>query len=74
MVSLIPGVFLFRMAGGLVALVGLGERAPPTLLTGTIADGGTAFLILLAMAFGLIVPKLCIDHVADRIRERTPAR
>ncbi|HEY6434271.1 MAG TPA: threonine/serine exporter family protein [Acetobacteraceae bacterium] len=73
-VSLIPGVFLFRMAGGLVALVGLGERTPPALLTGTIADGGTAFLILLAMAFGLIVPKLCIDHVADLIRERTPAR
>lgn len=73
-VSLIPGVFLFRMAGGLVALVALGERASPTLLSGTIADGGTAFLILLAMAFGLIVPKLCIDHVADLTRERQPAR
>lgn len=62
-VSLIPGVFLFRMAGGLVALVGLGERAPAALLSGTVADGGTAFLILVAMAFGLIVPKMCIDHM-----------
>jgi uncharacterized membrane protein YjjP (DUF1212 family) len=66
-VSLIPGVFLFRMAGGLVALVGLGERAPAALLSGTVADGGTAFLILVAMAFGLIVPKMCIDHMAARM-------
>jgi len=61
-VSLIPGVYLFRMAGGLVALTSLGEKAPPDLLVGTIADGSTAALIIMAMTFGLIVPKMCIDH------------
>jgi uncharacterized membrane protein YjjP (DUF1212 family) len=62
-VSLIPGVFLFRMAGGLVDLMTLGTNAPLSVLLGTIADGITAFLTLMAMAFGLIVPKLCINYV-----------
>jgi len=61
-VSLIPGVFLFRMAGGLVELIAQGDRASPELLVGTIADGMTAALIFLAMTFGLIAPKLLIEH------------
>jgi hypothetical protein len=61
-VSLIPGVFLFRMAGGLVGLIALGGRGSPDLLSGVIADGTTAILIVLAMTFGLILPKLCIEH------------
>jgi uncharacterized membrane protein YjjP (DUF1212 family) len=60
-VSLIPGVFLFRMAGGLVDLVTLGDKASVDVLLNTIADGTTAMLIILAMAFGLIVPKMCIE-------------
>jgi uncharacterized membrane protein YjjB (DUF3815 family) len=61
-VSLIPGVFLFRMAGGFVDLVTLGEKASGDVLFNTIADGTTAALIILAMAFGLIIPKMCIEH------------
>lgn len=61
-VSLIPGMYLFRMAGGLVALMAPGGKASPELLSGTLADGVTAFLILLAMAFGLIAPKMLIEH------------
>lgn len=61
-VSLIPGVVLFRMAGGLVALMTLGTDAPPSLLTGTITDGITAVVTLLAMGFGLIMPKLFITR------------
>ena len=72
-VSLIPGVFLFRMAGGLVGLVALGRTASPDLLLGVIADGTTAMLIILAMTFGLILPKMGIEHfypgVAKPIRE-----
>ena len=60
-VSLIPGVYLFRMAGGLVALSSLGEQASPDMLLVTISDGSTAMLILMAMTFGLIVPKMCIE-------------
>jgi uncharacterized membrane protein YjjP (DUF1212 family) len=62
-VSLIPGVFLFRMAGGLIDLMTLGTNAPLSLLLGTITDGITAFLTLMAMAFGLIVPRLCMAQL-----------
>lgn len=61
-VSLIPGVFLFRMGGGLLALLELGSQAPTSLLQDVIVDGTTAFVVMLAMAFGLIIPKLCIDR------------
>jgi hypothetical protein len=30
-------------------------------LQNVIIDGATAFVVVLAMAFGLIIPKLCID-------------
>jgi uncharacterized membrane protein YjjP (DUF1212 family) len=73
-VSLIPGVFLFRMAGGLVDLVTLGPHAPQQLLIEVITDGTTAVLIVLAMSFGLIVPKMCIQSFIQasprRVRQR----
>ncbi len=49
-VSMIPGVFLFRMASGLVQL----------------ADGMNALTIMAAMSLGLIVPKLGIDRLDAR--------
>jgi uncharacterized membrane protein YjjB (DUF3815 family) len=61
-VSLIPGVYLFRMAGGFVDLVTLGEKASVDVLLNTIADGTTAAMIILAMALGLILPKMGIEH------------
>jgi uncharacterized membrane protein YjjP (DUF1212 family) len=69
-VSLIPGVFLFRMAGGLVELISHGGNASPDLLLDTVMDGMTAFVIFLAMSFGLIAPKMLIEH----FRERRPSR
>ena len=68
-VSLIPGVYLFRMAGGFVDLIALGETASVDLLLNTIADGTTAMLIILAMAFGLILPKMCIEHFYPRLTQ-----
>jgi uncharacterized membrane protein YjjP (DUF1212 family) len=61
-VSLIPGVFLFRMAGGMVDLVTLGTKNHQDLVVQIFADGTTALLIIFAMGFGLIVPKMCIEH------------
>jgi uncharacterized membrane protein YjjP (DUF1212 family) len=62
-VSLIPGVYLFRMAAGFVDLVTLGPNASADVLLNTIADGATAMLVILAMAIGLILPKMCIEYV-----------
>ena len=61
-VSLVPGIFLFRMGGGLLTLIALDAKAPADLLQDVIVDGATAFVIVLAMVFGLIIPKLCIDR------------
>jgi uncharacterized membrane protein YjjP (DUF1212 family) len=64
-VSMIPGVYLFRMASGLAQLAG-GSHTTLELLSATIADGMTAVSIILAMSFGLLVPKLVIDYLSGR--------
>jgi uncharacterized membrane protein YjjB (DUF3815 family) len=61
-VSLIPGVYLFRMASGFVDLITPGGTASFAVLLGTIADGTTATLIILAMTFGLVIPRMCIGN------------
>jgi len=66
-VSLIPGVFLFRMGGGLVALAALDGKASLELLLASIADGSTAMLIMLSMALGLILPKMLIQHFRSAV-------
>lgn len=57
-VSLIPGVFLVRMASGMVHLADLGRNAPGELVTSIVMDAATATLILVSMGVGLILPRL----------------
>jgi uncharacterized membrane protein YjjP (DUF1212 family) len=64
-VSMLPGVLMFRMASGLVQLTNNSQRTWD-LMGATLADGWTAVLIILAMSFGLIVPKLTIDYVSEK--------
>jgi uncharacterized membrane protein YjjB (DUF3815 family) len=70
-VSMIPGVFLFRMASGLVQLAD-GSGTTLALIDGTVADGMTALTIILAMSLGLIIPKMIIDRVGDRAMRTKP--
>jgi uncharacterized membrane protein YjjB (DUF3815 family) len=65
-VSMMPGVFLFRMSSGLIQLAH-GSETTPELLGATITDGITAVTIILAMSFGLIFPKMAIDRFADKV-------
>src|SRR5258708_17491794 len=62
-VSLMPGFFLFNAATGLVELVSIGPTAPAALLTSIAANGATAFLIIMAMTFGLILPRMLFERV-----------
>ena len=64
-VSMIPGVFLFRMASGLLQLAN-GSNSTLELLGATIADGMTAVTIILAMTLGVIVPKIVLDRLAAK--------
>jgi uncharacterized membrane protein YjjP (DUF1212 family) len=63
-VSMLPGVYLFRMASGLVQIAG-GYQGTLPLIGGTIADGMTASTTILAMSLGLIVPKLVVDYLSE---------
>jgi uncharacterized membrane protein YjjP (DUF1212 family) len=70
-VSMIPGVYLFRVASGLVQI---GSGAPTTLqlLGATASDGTIAVMTILAMSVGLIIPKMLIDFVSDRWTQTKP--
>ena len=64
-VSMMPGVYLFRMASGLVQLAG-GSEPTMQLIGGTISAGMTATIIILAMSLGLIIPKMIVDYLSNR--------
>lgn len=70
-VSMMPGVFLFRMASGLQQLAN-SSNTTLNLLASTTADGMTAFNIILAMTFGVVVPKIVIDSVKHRVPRSKP--
>jgi len=67
-VSMMPGVYLFRMASGLSQITG-GSQTSLELLSATAADGLIAAIIILAMSFGLIVPKMVVDYFSDRFAQ-----
>jgi uncharacterized membrane protein YjjP (DUF1212 family) len=70
-VSMIPGVFLFRMASGVLQLAN-GSNTTLDLLGATIANGVTALNVILAMSFGLIIPKIAVDRFGARATRAKP--
>ena len=63
-VSMLPGVFLFRMASGLLQLAE-GSQTTFELIGATIANGASAVAVIVAISFGLVVPKIGLDRLGD---------
>jgi uncharacterized membrane protein YjjP (DUF1212 family) len=64
-VSMMPGSYVMRMAGGLVQIAD-GSHTTLALIGGTVVDGTTAFLVVLAMGVGVLAPKLIIDRLGQK--------
>jgi uncharacterized membrane protein YjjB (DUF3815 family) len=70
-VSMLPGVYLFRMASGLVQIAAAAQPSAELIST-SIANGMTAGTVIVAMSFGLITPKLIIDYLSEKSRRGNP--
>ena len=69
-VSLMPGIFIFRTSSGLVALYQHISSVSPDVLAKTLADATTAIAIVLCMGFGLVVPKRIYGAFARAFTEK----
>ncbi|MET0323564.1 MAG: threonine/serine exporter family protein [Duganella sp.] len=63
-VSLMPGVLVFRMAGGLLALPAAVPADVLPLLQATVSDGLTALMVIAAMTIGIVMPKHAFDTLS----------
>jgi uncharacterized membrane protein YjjP (DUF1212 family) len=63
-VSMMPGFYLFRAASTLLELVAIGPRASADLFPALVANGATAFLIILAMTIALVLPRMLFEQFA----------
>jgi hypothetical protein len=68
-VSMLPGVYLFRMASGLAQMTARAE-APAALVSTTLSDGVVAATVFLAICLGLLAPKLLLDGWSERAARR----
>jgi uncharacterized membrane protein len=73
-VSMMPGFFLFRAASALLDLVTLGPRASAALglVPLAVGNGITAFLIILAMTVGLVLPRMVLLRLNRQARRGSP--
>jgi len=65
-VSMMPGIFIFKFADGLINIYLAGDAATLPMLTDMVAHGTAALLIVLVMTFGLIVPKMMIEGMTSK--------
>jgi uncharacterized membrane protein YjjP (DUF1212 family) len=73
-VSLMPGVLIFRALAGLAALQSATGAAAQQVLVATINDANTAWLTIFAMAIGFCVPAAVAGRMRRFAESRDPVR
>ena len=68
-VSLIPGVYLFRLMAGVEQAVTLSSGSPSELAGVVLANAATALLLGLSIASGLIIPRLCFEYFESQRKD-----
>jgi uncharacterized membrane protein YjjP (DUF1212 family) len=72
-VSMMPGIFVFKLASSLLEVYLAGNSATLPMLTNVVSNGTATFLTVLAMTFGLILPKMLIDGwLGEREQKSSP--
>ena len=56
-VSMLPGVYIFPAAAGMLTISQTGARADSSILTGVFANASTSILVIAALTLGLSAPK-----------------
>lgn len=67
-VSMMPGIFVFKFAASMVDIYEAGSTASLDMLLAAVSNGTGAFMIVMAMTFGLIVPKMMIEGIIYKNR------
>jgi len=65
-VSMMPGMYIFKLSSGLVEVYLTASTATLPMLAKVMYNGTATFLIVMAMTLGLIVPKMLIDSWLDK--------
>lgn len=71
-VSMIPGIFIFRAASGLIQILHQGDSASRVLVAGTLSNAIMAATVILAMGIGLITPRRIV-RAWQPVMSLTPA-
>jgi uncharacterized membrane protein YjjP (DUF1212 family) len=64
-VSMMPGIFIFKFASGLIDVYVAGEHATLQMLSTVVSLGTATLMVVLVMTIGLIVPKMMIEAYID---------
>jgi uncharacterized membrane protein YjjB (DUF3815 family) len=63
---MMPGIFIFKFSNGLLGMYNSGTASTLALFNDTYHNGMTALLIVAAMTFGLLFPKLIIECIVAK--------
>jgi len=70
-VSMMPGIFVFKLAASLVDIYNAANQATLAMLLAAVSNATGALMIVLVMTLGLIMPKMLIEGLLFKERSRS---